>query len=270
MQRTKIEYLTHTWNPLAMRCSWVSTGCDNCWHRSRANMLSGNPIISQERRDAYAGKGAPVLIEKELYAPGKLRKPAIIGVQFMGDLYHEEISDEALLRAFREMGRLGRHQFIVLTKRPKRIQKFWDSIGQTVIPDNIWFGVSVSTNDDLWMIDELLRASAKHRIVSYEPALGAVDFKRWLPSSVSSMKYNKLDWVIAGGETGNGARHCDPEWIRSVWKQCKDADVPFFFKQWGRYNNTIKGILSQNLSGILDKQEIENTRQYPEGVTNES
>jgi len=86
MNKTKIEYLTHTWNPIAMRCSPVSEGCSNCWHLALANRLAKNPMIPEDRQKAYAG-GEPVLIEKELDAPLNRKKPAIIGVQFMGDLF---------------------------------------------------------------------------------------------------------------------------------------------------------------------------------------
>lgn len=88
MQKTKIDYLTHTWNPIAMRCTPVSAGCDHCWHLRMANRLAGNPILNK-RKYNYAIKGGAAMVIKELEAPLRLRKPARIGVQFMGDLFHE-------------------------------------------------------------------------------------------------------------------------------------------------------------------------------------
>jgi len=93
MNKTTIEYLDYTWNPLAMRCTPVSEGCRDCWHIQRANMLAKNPLIPEHIQKAYAG-GLPVLIESRLEEPLKVKKPSIIGVQFMGDLFHDDVKFE--------------------------------------------------------------------------------------------------------------------------------------------------------------------------------
>ena len=86
MNKTGIDYLDFTWNPIAMRCAPVSEGCANCWAIETADRLSHNPKLSGEVRRAYSGLG-PVLVESRLQDPLKRKKPAVIGVQFMGDLF---------------------------------------------------------------------------------------------------------------------------------------------------------------------------------------
>ena len=91
MQRTKIAYLTHTWNPIAMRCDKVSIGCDNCWHLKMAKRLAGNTSIPLSRRVSYQGH-MPYLLDDKIEEFSRLRKPAVLGLQFMGDLFHKRIS----------------------------------------------------------------------------------------------------------------------------------------------------------------------------------
>jgi len=177
MNKTKIEYLTHTWNPLAMRCTPVSEGCKNCWHLAMAKRLANNPMLSYAERFAYEGVKHPVLKNKELEAPLHFKKPARIGVQFMGDLFHESISFKFQTAIFEIMA-TGDHWFYILTKRPQRMKEFfqacedWDPIEWP----GIWLGVSV---EDQKTADEripiLLQIPAAHRWVSVEPMLGAVD-----------------------------------------------------------------------------------------------
>jgi len=277
MQRTKIEYLTHVWNPIAMRCDRVSAGCLNCWHLRMARRMSMMKWYDN-RALAYWGE-PPQLIEKELSAPLHLRKPARIGVQFMGDLFHDLIEDELFTDIIRIIMKSPQHVFIMLTKRPDRMRRLFESIPILLLPNtpkgslnNLWLGISV---EDQQTADEriplLLQTPAAHRFVSYEPALGLVDFKKyfssyhyecnnckWMGSEIEESDFddgafdvpvcpecgsenvyenkkqdiNKgIDWLIMGGESGPGARPMNPEWARSVRDQCKAAGVPFFFKQ---------------------------------------
>lgn len=133
MQRTKIEYLTHTWNPLAMRCTRVSAGCANCWHLRMADRLAGNPVIPGPRRQAYANAfngGSPIIVPGELAEPIKIKKPAVIGVQFMGDLFHSSVMNEQIAAIFGVMAACPQHTFCVLTKRPERIVEWFEFIAQ--------------------------------------------------------------------------------------------------------------------------------------------
>lgn len=239
MQRTKIEYLDYTWNPLAMRCE----GCRNCWHLSMVKRLSRNPKICNEFKNAYAGVIPPVLIHTELEAPLHLRKPARIGVQFMGDLFHDSIPGQWIIKVFQIMEQAHWHTFFLLTKR---LQVTLPSMTDL---ENVWLGVSC---EDQKTADEripiLLKTPAAHRWVSVEPMLESVELRLWqynlqrLAAAVAGRPEThienpipKLGWVVSGGETGPNARPLHPEWVRSIRDQCQAAGVPFFFKSWGEW-----------------------------------
>ena len=124
MNKTNIEYLSHSWNPLAMKCTPISEGCKNCWHLALANRLAKNPMIPENRQNAYAGE-EPVLIEKGLHILGlRQKKPAIIGVQFMGDLFHKTVPFDWIATIFGIMLH-SYAKFLILTKRPQRMLDFF-------------------------------------------------------------------------------------------------------------------------------------------------
>ena len=256
MQRTKIQYLTHTWNPISMKCTPVSDGCKNCWHLRMAKRLNGMVSFHEDVQMAYNG-GDPVLRTDELSAPIKLRKSARIGVQFMGDPFHQSIPFEWIAAVYGVMAATPQHQYFVLTKRPERsidwyrwadnhydgmntidklfspavaakMTRIWIkqnlSNGPWPLP-NVIFGVSVEnqkTADE--RIPLLLKIPAAKRWIIYEPVLDKI--KLWWECDP-----NKIDFVVAGSETGPGARPCNPDWLRSVRDQCSAAGVPFFLKQ---------------------------------------
>lgn len=233
MQRTKIEYLSHTWNPA-------------------------------DKAATYAG-GNPYLDPKELASPMKLRKPAVIGVQFMGDLFHESVTNEQIAAVFGVMASCPQHTFCVLTKRPVRMAEWfkWTNHGDEIanIYDNLgfgefgfdwplpnaWLGVSVEdqkTHDERW--PHIERTPAALRYISYEPALDRLSLMRsfglyqvgdrrpngtrWLATKAGSRWECSPDWVICGAETGPGKRPMDLNWARDLRDQCGAANVPFFFK----------------------------------------
>ena len=245
MNRTKIEYLTHTWNPIAMRCSRVSEGCRRCWHLSMADRLAQNPTLSDDRRQAYGG-GAPVLFMDELTAPLRIRKPAVIGVQFMGDLFHSNVSSDFILRVWLAMLNAPQHTFIVLTKRSSRAQMLLDewmhsamrlaSCLREEVPwplPNVIVGVSIedqATADK--RIPLLIQTPAACRVVSLEPMLEPVELRRAFGTEGPRQTYiEQLDWVIMGCESGPGARPMQIEWARSIKAQCVAAGIPLFYKQ---------------------------------------
>jgi protein gp37 len=247
MQKTKIEYLDYTWNPIAMKCTPVSDGCQNCWHLAMAKRLAKNPLICLDERLAY-GNGAPLLKHRELKAPIHLRKPSRIGVQFMGDLFHEDVEGFWIGAILKTIEHCSRHTFMILTKRPERMKRVFDLIEKGLkeyiqSPNwpfkNLWLGVSV---EDQKTADEripiLLQIPAAKRFVSVEPMLGPVKLIYWVwdyPFSLKEQPKN-IGWVIAGGETGPHARPLHPDWVRSLRDQCQAAGVPFFLKQihqWG-------------------------------------
>ena len=257
MNRTKIDYLTHSWSPIAMRCTPVSAGCKNCWHLAMADRLAANPKLPDDVRAAYAGKGPPVLREDELEAPLRLEKQAVIGVQFMGDLFHADVQLGYIRRIWNVMAKCLRHQFILLTKRPERMHIFaqWlagaDDISIAEWPPNVILGVSVENQaaaDE--RIPWLLRTPAAKRIVSYEPALGSLDLEHiecwqckegdadlccpgWVNvfTRENGYKVGGVDGVSAGCESGSRRRPAQLDWFRDVRDQCQAADVPYFLKQ---------------------------------------
>ena len=246
---TKIEYLTKTWNPIAMRCTKVSEGCRNCWHLAMAKRHAANPTIRPDVRAARAG-GKPFLNVDELRAPLYWKKKQRIGVQYMGDLFHEDISDEDLFAVW-DIFDQTTHDYLVLTKRPQRMHDFLRALNEQM--PNVWLGVSCENQQAAdERIPLLLQTPAAVRFVSVEPMLGPVDLGKscgcgyycdpaedgyghhdhpfWTPG-----RRAPIDWVVCGGESGPGARPMHPDWVRSSRDQCAEAGVPFLFKQWGEW-----------------------------------
>lgn len=237
MNKTNIDYLNFSWNPLAMRCTKVSPACDHCWHIRMANRLAMNPAVEKQQRKAYSGWGEPFLCKDRLEQPLRRKKPSIIGVQFMGDLFHHEVKEVWFNMVAEIVGKCPHHTFIFLTKRPQRVRDIgWD----TLYMPNVWLGV---TAENQQRADEripiLLSIPAAIRFVSIEPMLGPVDISQtvtyWDDPSAG------ISWVIAGGETGPGARPMNISWALKVKNQCQDSGVPFFFKNWGSYYTSQTG-----------------------------
>jgi protein gp37 len=259
MNKTDIDYLNFTWNPVVMRCTPVSEGCDHCWHLRMVNRLSKNPKIGETERVIYTGQGMPLngyfpYKGTEVKAPCRKKKPSIIGVQFMGDLFHENVHKDTIHGVWDIMKSSPQHTFIILTKRPERMKEVLSMIyskermGWSMgFWQHVWLGV---TCENQARADEripiLLQIPAAKRFVSIEPMLGPVDLtniqagNHWINALNGNSQYvsslgPRLDWVILGGETGPGARPMHPGWVRSVRDQCQAAGVPFFFKSFGEY-----------------------------------
>ena len=185
MGRTKIDYLTHVWNPIAMRCTPCSPGCLNCWHLRMCKRLAGNPGIARDERRAYAG-GPFVLNQKKLEAPLHWRKPARIGVQFMGDWMHWGISDDWIYQIWLVMIKSPQHTFFTLTKRPERLAA-WLRLQNKKCDfptlQNVFLGVTVCNQAEAdQKIPELLRLPGFKKWVSVEPCLSQIDLTPWLYS----------------------------------------------------------------------------------------
>jgi len=231
MNETDIEYLEMTWNPIAMRCIPISIGCAGCWHIAMANRLAGNLAFPKEVRAAYSGEGPPILVESRLGEPLRRKKPTTIGVQFMGDLFHKDLSFELIGDIWQTMFEASQHTYLVLTKRPTRMKEFveeyWvDAVDyhpdDSILP-NVWLGV---TAENQKAADEripiLLETPATVRFVSCEPLLGPIDFGEL---------YHGLSWCIIGAESGPNARGMNEDWVRSLILQCKSHAIPIFYKQ---------------------------------------
>lgn len=265
MNKTGIEYLDFTWSPIAMRCTPCSSGCANCWHIKTADRLSMNiSSFPLKIREAYAGERGPVLVEERLNDPIKRKKPARIGVQFMGDLFHKDVPFGSIDHVFSAFNYCPHHTFIVLTKRPERMLEWYNQAdilgwGGGDYNSNTWLGVSVCNDDELHKIETLLRIPAVVRFVSVEPMLSEIKmpwgsfkncmfccwkdtadepcdhyYRKDCPHCGGTSRGPHIDWVICGGESGPGARPMHPDWARDLKFQCKSAGVPFFFKQMSK------------------------------------
>lgn len=221
--KSKIEWTQSTWNPIT-GCTKVSPGCKYCYAERMAKRLQamGKP--------AYKN-GFQVTIHEELFDyPIQLKSPRLIFVNSMSDLFHERVPDDIILRLFDVMNRAPWHTFQILTKRAERLSQISPSIQWTA---NIWAGVSVENADYLHRIDCLRSTGAKTKFLSLEPLLGPIP----------QLNLRNIDWVIVGGESGPKARSMEEEWAIDIRNQCKEADVAFFFKQWGGVNKKRNGRL---------------------------
>jgi protein gp37 len=255
--KSKIEWTDATWNPIR-GCSRVSEGCRNCYAEHTAARFSGKgkpyeglaTIKNVQRPDGstatteYHWTGEVRLVESALDAPLRWKKPRMIFVNSMSDLFHEKVSDLRIDLLFKIMRECPQHTFQILTKRAFRMKEYFErplewAISHAFPLPNVWLGVSV---EDQKTADEriplLLNTPAAVRWVSYEPALGPVDFGQWIEYANPAMHLtwlDGLDWIVCGGESGAHARPMHPDWARLVRDQCQATAVPFFFKQWGEW-----------------------------------
>ena len=233
--RSSIEWTDATWNP-TRGCTRVSPGCYNCYAERMARRLSapGRAYEGLTRRASSGPRwtGRVDLVADALQVPLRWRKPRVIFVNSMSDLFHEAIPDDFLARIFDVMGRAHWHTFQVLTKRSGRLRERAPRLSW---PPNVWMGVSVETDSYFDRIDDLRRVPAAVRFLSLEPLLGRMP----------SVPLDGIHWVIVGGESGPGARLMDPSWVREIRDQCQAVDVPFFFKQWG-------GVRKSQAGRVLD------------------
>ncbi len=269
MSRTKIEWADAVWNPVT-GCTKVSEGCRHCYAERQVQRF-GDRVHPDGGHDFRR-----VMMHcSKLDQPLHWRKPRRVFVCSMGDLFHDDVSDEFIAAVFGVMAASPQHTFMVLTKRPERMHAYaarldalmphlQDTDERTLgdtrwgsgvhFPDfplsNVWLGVSTENQaaaDE--RIPLLLQTPAAVRFVSCEPMLGPVDVSKWLRPRSAPHKdgyggdhapgftsdLRVLDWVICGGESGPGARPMHPDWARSLRDQCAAAQVPFFFKQWGEW-----------------------------------
>ena len=223
MSKSKIEWTESTWNPVS-GCNKISRGCDNCYAERMAKRLQAMGTRGYEN-------GFEVTLQKHtINKPLTMKKPQMIFVNSMSDIFHKEIPDEYIIEIFEVMNQAHWHTFQVLTKRPERLEKIAHKLKWT---DNIWMGVTVEANEYVARVDYLRDIDAKIKFLSIEPLIDSVD----------RLNYNGIDWVIVGGESGYGARAMREEWATEVRDRCKDADIPFFFKQWGGVNKKKNGRL---------------------------
>ncbi len=232
MNKTKIEWATAVWNPVT-GCTKVSEGCRNCYAEGIANRFWGERKFTDVRCLPY-----------RLKQPAKLKGHQRVFVNSMSDIFHNRVEYEFIKDIWSVMLANPQHTFMILTKRADRMAETVDLLlrdGFGVLP-NIWMGVSAENQQ---AYDErapyLLQTPAAVRFLSLEPLLSAIDLALLgtIPHSKPySIVVSKIDWVIVGGESGTRARPMHPNWVRSIRDQCQEANVPFFFKQWGEWQLT--------------------------------
>ena len=157
---------------------------------------------------------------ESLAEPYLWKKPRMVFVNSMSDLFHEDIDLGYIKKVFAVMNDNPRHIFQVLTKRADALEKYRSRLAWT---PNIWMGVTVESKECFGRIKRLAKTGAAVKFLSCEPLL----------SDLGRLPLSKIDWVIVGGESGPKARLMEKEWVESIQRQCADAAVPFFFKQWG-------------------------------------
>ena len=212
-----------TWNPVT-GCSKVSDGCRHCYAERMAARLKA---MGQAR---YANGFKVTLHEDALSDPFNWKRPRIVFVNSMSDLFHEDVPLEFISRVFGTMANCPQHSFQVLTKRSKRLR---DVATNLPWPTNVWMGVSVEDKRVLDRIPDLQTVPARVRFLSLEPLLGPLD----------NLPLEGIHWVIVGGESGPHARQMESEWLEGILKQCQERSVPFFFKQWGGVRKDLTGRL---------------------------
>lgn len=223
MANSKIEWTESTWNPVT-GCTKISSGCLNCYAERMAKRLFAM------KQANYANGFEVTLHPHVLEHPLKWKKPQVIFVNSMSDLFHEKVPLEFIQQIFNVMKRANWHTFQVLTKRAERMAELAPLLNW---PDNLWMGVTVEDSDCAYRIDYLRNIPASVKFLSMEPLL----------TPVEKMNLNNINWVIVGGESGPNSRPIKKEWVHDIRKQCKAAYVPFFFKQWGGINKKKAGRL---------------------------
>lgn len=262
MAETSIEWTDKVWNP-TRGCSRVSTGCENCYAERMAARFSGPGLpfegLATRGKNGPRWTGKVRLVEDNLPDPLRWKTPSRIFVNSVSDLFHDEIPFEYIAAVFGVMAACPRHTFQVLTKRPERMVEFFRWVeSQAGVPPtafveimaanlcdvdqlnppwplpNVWLGVSVETHGLAYdRIPLLMQTPAAVRFLSCEPLLSPLMIH-------PSLATGSIHWVIAGGESGPGARECPVSRIRSLVRQCELAGVPVFVKQLGS-NATLDG-----------------------------
>jgi protein gp37 len=235
MAQSSIEWTEMTWNPTT-GCDKISAGCKFCYAEVMSKRLQAMGV--EKYKDNFEVRMHP----DTLQMPYQWRKSKMIFVNSMSDLFHKEVTTDFILDVFKVMRENPQHIFQVLTKRPERVLELNALLEWA---PNIWMGTSVENQKVMSRIDFLRETDAHIKFLSLEPLLTA------LPE----LNLDKIDWVIVGGESGQRPRTMEEDWVIDILKQCQEAQVKFFFKQWGGRNKKANGRLlnGQTYDEIPDK-----------------
>jgi len=213
---SNIEWTEQTWNPVT-GCTKISPGCKNCYAETMARRLRAMGAPGYDRGFRLTLQPARLL------QPVERKRPTVWFVNSMSDLFHKDIPDAYLDQVFTTIRRTPQHTYQILTKRAERLFEYFASRDA---PRNVWLGVSVENRKHgKPRIDHLRRVPASIRFLSIEPLL----------EDLGELDLADIHWVIVGGESGSKARPMKPEWARQIQRQCAEAGVAYFFKQWGTW-----------------------------------
>jgi protein gp37 len=226
MAHSSIEWTQQTWNPTT-GCTKISQGCKHCYAEILSRRLRAMGL------EKYANGFELTLHPDTLNIPYSWKKPQVVFVNSMSDLFHEKVPLDYIQKVFKVMNECPQHQFQVLTKRAELAATFSPFLKWT---PNIWMGVSVEDERVTDRINFLRETDAKVKFLSCEPLIGP------LPD----LNLKDIDWVIVGGESGTRPRPMAEEWVQDILQQCKKSRVAFFFKQWGGRNKKAAGRILNN------------------------
>jgi len=221
--QSHIEWTQATWNPVT-GCTKISQGCKNCYAERLANRL--RRMGAARYQTGFDLKLHPDILD----LPKRWKKPKLIFVNSMSDLFHKDVPEEFISKVFRTMEACPQHTFQILTKRSDRLATLAKRLPW---PANVWMGVSVEDARVTYRINHLRQVPAAVRFLSVEPLIG----------SLGTVNLKGVQWVIVGGESGPRARKMEEAWVEEVFRQCRSASVPFFFKQWGGVRKDLTGRL---------------------------
>lgn len=239
MKATKIEWTDRTWNPIT-GCTKFSAGCAHCYAEIMARRLKA-------MRNPKYRNGFQVTIHPEaLKEPLQWKKPHNIFVCSMSDIFHKDVPFEFIDQIMQTIAQTPQHSYQILTKRAERMNEYFSTHS---IPQNVWLGVTVETNNVKQRIDYLRNIPATVRFLSCEPLL----------EDLGELDLHNINWVIVGGESGNQARPMKEEWVLNIKKQVDKSGAAFFFKQWGTWGSDgikrdkhkngklLQGVISQSM-----------------------
>jgi protein gp37 len=214
MAQSSIEWTQMTWNPTT-GCNKISSGCKHCYAEVMSNRLYA--MGAEKYRNGFS----ITTHEDAIDAPYSWKKPQVVFVNSMSDLFHDKVPLNFIKKVFTVMNNTQQHTYQILTKRSERLREISHTLTWS---KNIWMGVSVENEKVIHRIADLSHTNAIIKFLSIEPLIGPI---RNLP-------LKNINWVIVGGESGHKARPLKKEWIEFIRSKCKDEDVSFFFKQWGK------------------------------------
>jgi len=218
-QKSTIEWTNTTWNPVT-GCTKISAGCDNCYAERFSERFRG--VKDHPFKNGFDLTLRPDRVEQPL----TWKKPKMVFVNSMSDLFHKKIPKNYIERVFETMENAHWHIFQVLTKRSSLMRDFINHRYKSeAVPEHIWMGASIEDYTKRSRIKHVQDTNASVRFLSIEPLIGPP----------GEMDLKGIQWVIVGGESGPSARPMQLSWVRSVRDQCVKQMVPLFFKQWGGF-----------------------------------